>query len=374
MTDTGLGLASSTADHRAPTRSRRTLGCLVALVVLALIGVGLYVGLTKGVDYIDARLNGPDDYAGEGHGSVRVKVLKGQTATAIAETLVDKNVVKSVGAFTGAAAADPAGDTIQPGVYALREEMSADSALALLLSDDSRVEVQIALPEGLTTDEIVAAIAQQSDLRAADLTAALKRPDSLGLPAYAQGQEDGYLFPASYTIGPGTTAREMLAMMVDRFKQAADSLELDSRAQQLGISPHDAVTVASLVEAEASRPEDLGKVAAVIYNREAQGMPLQLDSTVHYVAGSKGEVYTTEEQRQIDSPYNTYLYPGLPPGAIGAPGESALEAALDPSSGPWLYFVTVNPNSGKTLFAATLTAHNRNVAKLRDFCLSSDTC
>lgn len=374
MTDTGLDLASPSVGHRAPTRSKRSFGCLAALLVLALVGVGLYVAVTKGVEYIDARLNGPGDYAGDGHGSVRVKVLDGQTATEIAGTLVDKNVVQSVGAFTSAAAADPAGNTIQPGVYALHEEMSAESALALLLSDDSRVEVQVSLPEGLTTDEIVASIARQSDLSVHDLNAALERPALLGLPAYATGQEDGYLFPASYTIEPGTTARELLTMLVDRFDQAASDLHLASRAQELGVSPHDVVTVASLVEAEASRPQDLGKVAQVIYNRDQQGMALQLDSTVQFIAGSNGKVYTTEEQRQIDSPYNTYLYPGLPPGAIGAPGEAALEAALDPTPGPWLYFVTVNPDTGKTLFAETLSEHSANVAKLRRFCLSSDTC
>ena len=374
MTETGLDLATAPVGHRAETRGKRGFGCLAALLVLALVGVGVYVAATKGADYLDARLNGPADYAGDGRGSVQVKVLEGQTATDIAATLVDKNVVKSVEAFTSAAAADPAGNTIQPGVYQLREEMSAESALALLLSPDSRVEVQVALPEGLTTEEIVAAIARQTDISASDLKAALKRPASLGLPGYADGHEDGYLFPASYTIGPGTTARQLITMMVDRFNQAASDLDLESRAKQLGVPAHDVVTVASLVEAEASRPRDFGKVAEVIYNRANQGIPLQLDSTVHYIAGSKGELYTTEQQRQIDSPYNTYLYPGLPPGAIGAPGEAALEAALDPTSGPWLYFVTVNPDTGKTLFARTLSEHNANVSKLRDFCLSSDTC
>jgi len=374
VTDTGLNLTTAATSHRAVPRSRRGAGCLVALVVLALVGAGLYVGVNKGIGYLNAQLDGPEDYGGNGHGSVQVTVKPGETATDIAATLVDRGVVRSVGAFTSAAAADPRGNAIQPGVYALRKEMSAESALALLLSNQSRVEVQVAVPEGLTTDEIVATIAEQTDIPAADLEAVLKRPESLGLPAYAGGQVDGYLFPASYTVGPGTTAREMLAMMVDRFKAAAQELDLESSARRLGLSPGDVVTVASLVEAEANRPQDLGKVAQVIYNREETGMALQLDSTVHYIAGAKGDVYTTEEQREIDSPYNTYKYPGLPPGPIGAPGEAALKAALDPTSGRWLYFVTVNPETGKTLFARTLREHNANVAKLSAFCQSSDTC
>ena len=374
MTDTGLDLTAAPADHRAESRSRRGVGCLVALLVLAMVAVLLYVGVTKGISYLDGRLDGPDDYAGNGHGSVQVRVRPGETATDIAGTLVDKGVVKSVGAFTSAAAADPDGDAIQPGVYSLREEMSGEAALALLLADDSRVEVEVTVPEGLTTDEIVAAIARDTDISDAQLNAALKRPESLGLPGYANGQVDGYLFPASYTIGPGTTAREMLRLMVDRFQQAAADVGLEAGAGRLGLDPHELVTVASLVEAEASRPADFGKVAQVIYNRVDAGIALQLDSTVHYIAGSRGEVYTTDKQRRIDSPYNTYLYPGLPPGPIAAPGEAALEAALDPTPGRWLYFVTVNPDTGKTVFARTLREHNVNVAKLKSFCQSSSTC
>jgi len=346
----------------------------VGLLVLALLAVGLYAAVTRGVEYLDARLAAPEDYSGTGHGKVQVRVTRGQTATDIADTLVKRNVVKSVEAFTAAAAAHPRGDTIQPGVYALREQMSAESALALLLSEDSRVEVEVTLPEGLTTDEIVASVAEQTDIPAARLRVVVNRPESLDLPSYARGQVEGYLFPASYTIGPGTTARDMVTMMVKRFEQAAADLDLVDRADQLGVNPHDVVTIASLVEAEASRPQDLGKVAQVIYNREAVGMPLQLDSTVHYIVESTGNVYTTPQQRRIDSPYNTYLYAGLPPGAIGAPGEAALEAALNPTPGRWLYFVTVNPDTGKTLFARTLREHNANVAKLTAFCRSSDTC
>ena len=374
MTDTGLDLTAAPAGHRAEPRSRRGVGCLVSLLALALVGGLLYVGIGKGISYLDGRLDGPEDYAGNGHGSVQVTVKPGQTATDIAATLVDRGVVKGVGAFTTAAAAHPEGDTIQPGVYSLRQEMSAESALAVLLNPESRVEVEVTIPEGLTTDEIVASIARQTDIRAAELRAVLERPESLGLPTYAEGQEDGYLFPASYTLGPGTTAREMLRLMVDRFEQAAADVELEAGAKRMGIDPHDVVTVASLVEAEASRPPDFGKVARVIYNRVDAGIALQMDSTVHYIAGSKGEVYTTEEQRRIDSPYNTYLYPGLPPGAIGAPGEAALEAALHPTPGRWLYFVTVNPDTGKTVFARTLREHNANVAKLKSFCQSSSTC
>ncbi|MGI8675973.1 MAG: endolytic transglycosylase MltG [Nocardioidaceae bacterium] len=371
MSSTGIDL---TEPAHQPPRSKRGFGCLAALFALAVVVVGLYLVVTKGIEYLDGKFNPPADYAGEGRGSVTVEIVAGDTATDIAATLVDKDVVASLEAFTDAAADDPDSSSIQPGVYKMRKKMSAAAALGLLIGNSNRVEDLVSIPEGLTTEEITTAITRQTDISAQAVRAVLDRPDSIDLPPYARGQQEGYLFPASYPIGPGTTARQLLAMMTDRFAQAAKDIDLVARAEEAGVNPHDVVTVASLIEAEASRPEDLGKVARVIYNREEAGIALQLDSTVHYIAGSKGKVFTTDEQRAIDSPYNTYLYPGLPPGAIGAPGEAALSAALDPTPGRWLYFVTVNPDTGKTLFARTLTGHNANVNKLEDFCLSSDTC
>lgn len=373
MSTTGLDLAEPGGSGQ-PVRNKRGFGCLAALFALAVVVVGLYLVVTKGIEYLDGKFNPPEDYAGEGRGSVPVEIVAGETATDIAATLVDANVVASVEAFTDAAADNPDSTSIQPGVYEMRKKMSAEAALGLLISNSNRVEDVVSIPEGLTTEEITTAIARQTDIAARDVHEVLDRPGSLDLPPYAQGQEDGYLFPASYTIGPGTTARQLLAMMTERFAQAANDIDLVARAEEAGLSTHDVVTVASLIEAEASRAQDLGKVARVIYNREEAGIALQLDSTVHYVAGSKGEVFTTEAQREIDSPYNTYLYPGLPPGAIGAPGEAALSAALDPTPGRWVYFVTVNPETGKTLFARTLSEHNSNVNKLENFCRSSDTC
>jgi UPF0755 protein len=126
------------------------------------------------------------------------------------------------------------------------------------------------------------------------------------------------------------------------------------------------VTLASLVQAEAATPEDMGKVAQVLDNRLASGMPLQLDSTVNYANGNGG-VTTTAEDRANTSPYNTYAHPGLPPGAIGNPGEEALRAVLNPTPGPWIYFVTVNPDTGETRFAVTAEEHAQNVALFRQW-------
>jgi UPF0755 protein len=163
--------------------------------------------------------------------------------------------------------------------------------------------------------------------------------------------------------------------MVSEFSRQAASLSLEERAGDLGMSPKEIVIVASLVQAEASRPQDFGKVARTIYNRLDARMRLQLDSTVHFASGDDtGDVFTSDEQRNNPSLYNTYQHEGLPPGAIDSPGQRALRAALDPTRGDWRYFVTVNLETGRTLFTDSFAEHKRNVTKLNAFCADSDLC
>jgi UPF0755 protein len=133
------------------------------------------------------------------------------------------------------------------------------------------------------------------------------------------------------------------------------------------------MTLASILEYEGSRPEDLDKIARVFYNRLDEGMALQSDATVAYANNLQGTVWTTQEQRDNPSPYNTYVHPGLPPGPIGSPGQKTLEAALNPADGDWLYFVPINLKTGETAFAETFAEHQANVAKLKDWCRETDS-
>jgi UPF0755 protein len=197
---------------------------------------------------------------------------------------------------------------------------------------------------------------------------------SIGLPSYAHGNPEGYLVPATYDIPPNATAASVLAAMVDRFKQEAASLHLEQQAQQLGRSPHDVVVVASLVQSEAKLKRDFAKVSRVIYNRLDKHMKLQLDSTVHYATGSVGRVGTTDAERGSSSPYNTYVHLGLPPTPISAPGGDALQAALHPASGSWLYFVTTNPDTGLTKFATSYAEHLKHVQEFKQWCAQSAHC
>src|SRR5690606_14277142 len=167
----------------------------------------------------------------------------------------------------------------------------------------------------------------------------------------------------------GTTALSLLEQMAARFQQEADALQLVAKAKRLGRTHQEILTVASIVQAEVSRPGDFPKVARVIYNRLDQGMRLQMDSTVHYAVNHQSaKVTTTRKERQTRSPYNTYRYKGLPPGPINAPGTDALKAALSPAKGDYLYFVTVDLDNGVTKFASTLAEHNENVKEFQRWC------
>ncbi|UNO40885.1 endolytic transglycosylase MltG [Streptomyces sp. MST-110588] len=221
-------------------------------------------------------------------------------------------------------------------------------ALTLLLGDDHARTSKLTVPEGQRASQVYAAVDKALDVDPGT-TEKAARTTKLKLPAQAKGNPEGYLFPATYPIDDHTTPGSLLTFMVDTAHQrfAAD-----------GISAYDTVVTASVVQAEADTPQDMGKVARVIENRVAQGMPLQMDSTINY-ALDRSTLDTSHADTRTDSPYNTYNHQGLPPTPIGNPGQDALKAASAPPPGDWLYFVTVKP--GDTRFTADYQEHQRNV-------------
>ena len=374
MSDLGLELQEPRRTHRRRRRRGNRLGCLAVVVALALLAAGGYFAYDRAVSALKDRFDPPADYSGTGSGSVLIEVQEGDNATDIAQTLVKEDVVKSAEAFTEAATADPDSTGIQVGFYDMNRQMSAESALDVLLDPDNMVQSAVTLREGLTVEQIVTRLAKETDFSKRDFNKVLRKPGRIGLPSYAQGNPEGYLFPATYQIPPDATPRSVLTMMVDRFEQAAEELDLVAEAKALGISPHDVVTVASLIQAEARFAEDFPKVSRVIYNRLEEPMPLQFDSTVHYAEGRDGSVGTSDEARASDSPYNTYKVAGLPPTPIMAPGERAMDAALNPVEGSWLFFVTTNPDTGETKFAETYEEHLQNKREFDEWCASSESC
>ncbi|UYM04826.1 endolytic transglycosylase MltG [Solicola gregarius] len=363
------------AGHRrARKKKRRGPGCILALVIVVVLGAVGYWGVQKAASFLDDQFGPPPDYSGNGTGTVVVHVEQGAVGSEIGRTLKEEGVVASVDAYLDAADANPEAQSIQPGYYELAHKMSAEAALGRLLDADFRTQGSLVIPEGLRSDQVVAAIVDGTDLEEADVEKALKQTNALGLPGYADGDPEGFLYPASYDLPEKPTASGVLKTMVQKAKTEHRKLGLESKADKLGVSARDALIAASLVEREASRDQDRAKVARVIYNRLDEGMALQLDSTVHYVAERSGDVFTTDEEREIDSPYNTYENTGLPPGPIDSPGAEAIKAALNPADGDWTYFVTVDLESGETLFASSLDEHNKNVDKLQEYCEGSDLC
>jgi UPF0755 protein len=290
-----------------------------------------------------------EDFAGGGTGEVTVVVARGDTLTQIAGKLEDAGVVLKAGSFINAASVDDRAGSIGPGKYTMRRQMSSVEALELMLDPASRADSRLVLPEGLRLEQTVDAASDSTDIPKRDFQAALRKPESLGLPEWAKDRPEGFMFPATYDIAGDEKAEDLLQSFVRRFNQASVEVGLEERASDVGLKPYKVLIVASLLQAEVA-PNDFAKAARVIYNRLDQGMPLQLDSTVSFALGIN-DILLDADQLGTDSPFNTYQNKGLPPRPINSPGEAALEAALNPAKGDWLYFVTVDPATGETKFA-----------------------
>ena len=295
-----------------------------------------------------SRLSGAPDFPGPGSGSVQVQIEAGETLAQIGNNLKALGVVASVDGFIEAANDNPDSSTIAPGAYNLLLEMKSSDAILALLDPANRVVTKVVIPEGKRVTWTIETLATETGIPLADFEAAIAKADSLGLPSYAGGNPEGFLFPATYEFPPGTTADQMISAMIERFNAEAKAIDLEARAAQMGRTAYEIVIVASLLEVE-GHPRDFEKVARVVYNRLLEPMPLQFDSSVNYGLG-KTDVILTTELLNVDTPYNVYLRPGLPPTPIDSPGAQALEAALNPAAGDWLYFITVDLNTQETKF------------------------
>jgi UPF0755 protein len=347
----GRGGRSGRGGGSSGKRRRRWVIPLVIILIVLLVPVG--VGGFYVYRFVQGRYY-PADYTTGGTGQTIVQVQSGQTATEVAQRLVTLGVVASQRSFEIAAEHSTSSSTLEPGFYRLKKHMKATLAYQLLLNPSSKVQDKITIPEGLRLTQIQTQLGAHSGIPLTDYQQALKQPAALGLPSYANGKAEGYLFPATYEVQPEQTATDVLKTMVQRFNQEADSDNLIAAAATAHLTPGQVITVASLVQAEGGSTSYYPQIARVIYNRLNKNMKLQLDSTVMYGLNTYG-IIASNAQLQSNSPYNTYKFAGLPPGPIDSPGHSAIEAALHPSSGNDLYFVTTNPKTGLTQFTSSQT-------------------
>ena len=281
-----------------------------------------------------------------------------------------KHVAESTSAFVKAAenSTNPAG--LEAGFFLMNRHMQATLAYNYLVNPKDLVQDYVTLPEGLRVSDTLLRLSKASHLPVASFQAVLKKQlAQLALPPYAKNNPEGYLYPATYPITPHETALAILQAMTNRFAQEAQSVNLPAA---VGVPAHGGtvhlttsqiIIVASLVQAEAGRDQDMPAIAEVIYNRLEIGMPLKLDSTVFYGLGKYG---TSASDAQINTPgpYNTYLNKGLTPTPIDSPGDAAIQAALHPASGTFQYFYGCP--DGKTIFFDERAADGRELLAVSD--------
>ncbi|MEU5142887.1 endolytic transglycosylase MltG [Streptomyces sp. NPDC021139] len=234
-------------------------------------------------------------------------------------------------------------------------------AVPLLTTDEDGESrpTSLVIPEGWRATQVYGAVDKVLALPAGTTKKSLAKAN-LELPNDAEGNPEGYLFPATYPLRENPTPEKLLTAMVDTANKKFTGAPVAAGAQRNALNVYQAVTIASIVQAEAAAKEDMGKVARVVFNRLERGMPLQMDSTINYALG-RSTLNTTDKDTKIDSPYNSYQRMGLPPTPIANPGDEAMTAAINPTPGDWLYFVTVKP--GDTRFTADYAEHQRNVGE-----------
>ncbi|GAB2470296.1 endolytic transglycosylase MltG [Xylanimonas ulmi] len=332
---------------------------LVVVVVLAVVGAVAW----KTWGDVSGFLTNPfarsaEDYPGPGKDPVDVQIPQGATGAQMGGVLLDAGVVASVDAFKDAFAMNPGAAGIQPGTYALLTEMRASDAVAALVKNE-KVETKVTIPEGFTAAQVFERVASVTTITKDEIDAALADPASIGLPAEAGGQVEGWLFPATYTVQPGDSAVTLLSDMV-----AKTVAELDAQGVAAA-DREDVLKKASLVEREAKYAPDRPMMARAIDNRLAIDMPLQIDASVAYGLAKPGTDLTTADTQDAGNPYNTYAHKGLPPTPIANPGAASVEAVVHPADGGWIFWTAVNLDTGETKFAVTFEEHQKNVAELR---------
>ncbi|MTD91439.1 MULTISPECIES: endolytic transglycosylase MltG [Corynebacterium] len=360
-------------------RRQRGMAVLIASLVLIIGGLG----------YIGFRLLGGGntlDYEGQGNGVTQlVQVPEGSSMGELAPELAEKNVVKTPEAFSSAANSNPRASQIKPGFYRLQEEMSAKSAVEALLDDANMVDLldvhggatllDVNVLGGDVRFGIYSLISQVSckeggcvSAEELEKIAATVDPAELGAPDWAveevraRGEDpkriEGLIAPGQYVLDPNMDAQEILTDLITRSTKKYNDTNIVDRAQAIGLKPYELLTAASLVERESPAGE-FDKVARVILNRLDEPMRLELDSTVNYGLEDV-ELATTDEDRNRETPWNTYAKDGLPDSPIASPSEEAIQAMENPAEGNWLFFVTVD-DKGTTVFTDNYDEHLANV-------------
>jgi UPF0755 protein len=357
-----------TPAPRAQKRRNRTGGWIALTIVVVLIG-GVVAGGAWAWNTFGTRVQeffageSVDDYAaGMATGEAQLTIASGDTGQPVSQKLFDAGVTKTASSLYDYMVQNDVTFTFQPGVYKLQQKMTSPAVLDALKDPANRLENRVQLPEGLTVAQSVQRISDQMTLPLDQVQAAVDAgPAAYGVNASSL---EGWLFPATYQFDPGVTAEQVVQRMVDRTRESLANAGVPADQEQR------ILTIASIIQREARSQEDFYKVSRVIQNRLDQGMKLQMDSTAQYGYGQlhAGSASTSAEAQFDDNPYNTYVIDGLPAGPISNPGDQAIDAAMKPADGPWLFFVTVNLDTGETVFSSTADEHQAAVNQWIGWC------
>jgi len=332
---------------------------LVTLTLIAMVVVTIAAGTTAWLGW----KNMHQPYKGYDQAEQFVTIRQGAASAEIGRSLAGAQVVRDARLFRAALWWTRQGRNLKAGEYRFDHAMTPLDVIDVLVRGEVYTQ-KVTFPEGLTIAEMSKLYESHGFGRARDFVEAARNVERIAdLDPDARDLE-GYLFPETYALPRDGAAARLIDLMIDRFHSVYGE-EMRSRAAARGMTTRQVVTLASLIEKETGKPEERPLVAAVFRNRLKIGMPMQADPTIVY-ALEKARRYDgniRKEDLSMDSPYNTYKYPGLPPGPIASPGKASLEAALMPADVPYLYFVS--RNDGSHVFATTLAEHSNNVRKFQ---------
>jgi UPF0755 protein len=328
-------------------------------LLFVIVGLALLVGAVGGYGATRVYERAAEPYRGYRDAEVFVDIVSGTSSVSIGRQLVEAGVVADQRTFRIALWRSGHERLLQAGEYRFAEPASALDVIGVLARGQVHLRT-VTFAEGLTRWEM-AEVFSRSEFGDADaFLAASGRVDLIEDLDSAAVDLEGYLFPETYALPRGATADDLVEAMLAQFRRTFDD-ELLAQAAEQEITVRQVVTLASLIQRETGQDDERPIVSAVYRNRLDRRMPLQCDPTVIYALLLDGlyDGNLTRDNLRYDSPYNTYVYPGLPPGPIAAPGAADLRAALAPADVSYVYFVS--RNDGSHVFADTLREHNRNV-------------
>lgn len=336
--------------QRLRRRERRRRSVTVAVVIALLVvlcggGAWVFSEMNENGSFAWIQDEFARDYPGPGYGSVQFTVYANDTATEIGERLAAQHVVASKRVFVNAVEADNDQSNLQPGTFDLKYHMSAQEAIAILVNPDKAKDLIQIRSDTRAIDIVSQTVADNPAWTAAEVTAALNNKGVGVLPTCANGSYEGWLQPGTYDPKSYKTPADMLAAMVKARIAALDALKVPTGPEREKI-----LTIASIIGGEVNQSQYYGKVSRVIANRLAQNMPLGMDSVIAYGNNTQDSKLTETMLTDASNPYNDRIHAGLPPTPINQPNSEMIEAAMNPTPGDWLYFVTVNLDTGETEF------------------------